>query len=322
MCDTLVATQAESVVFLDTLPLTSETLSKRAERKAVTKAQNQHLLSLNSTLHRQYERTNVCAETIYLHEHSATGETKISTNYCGKRWCTVCSANKTAELMNGYKKSIESLTDIHFVTLTIPSTTADFLKPTIKYMISNFSRIKDKFRKRGMVISGIRKIECNYNSDANTFNPHFHLIIENRATAVELVDQWLTTVSGTVSDAQDIQLADENTLMELFKYTSKSVVNSEFDAIAQDTINRAFVGIRAFQPFGKVKKCPTNEPILLDDGEPVIDDTKTIQGNYRIVQSYYWNQFICNWCTSDGVILRQTVIRPKYKKLLHDVGYG
>ncbi len=326
MCSTLALSPTDvgtnSDVFLDTLPITSEKLSKRAERKAVTKAQNQRLLQLKSILHQQYERTNRCSEIIYLHEHSTSKQTKLSTNYCGKRWCTVCNANKTAELINGYSESVKSLSDLHFVTLTVPSVKSQHLKLTIKSMIHQFARIKDTLRKKGTPLSGIRKIECNYNTEADTYNPHFHLIIEGRATSVALVDLWLSSVANTVSDAQDITIADESTLMELFKYTSKSIVNSEFDAIAQDNINRAFVRVRAFQSFGKVKKRPTNVQNDKDDVEPDIDDVVTLDGNYRIVSSYYWNPFLHNWQNSDGVTLQPTTIRPKVKKLLSKVEYG
>jgi hypothetical protein len=224
--------------------------------------------------------------------------------------------------MNGYSQSVKTLSDKHFVTLTVPAVKAQHLKLTIKSMIHQFGLIKDTLRKRGTPLSGIRKIECNYNAEADTYNPHFHLIIEGRSVSIELVDLWLTSVSGTVSDAQDIRIADDDTLMELFKYTSKSIVNSQFDAIAQDTINRAFTRIRAFQPFGKVKKAPTNVQSSLDDTEHVIEETNTLDGTYRIISSYYWNPFLRNWQNSDGVVLRETTISGKVEKLLSKVEYG
>lgn len=321
---------AESInaipVLLDTLPVTSEKLSKRAERKAVTKGQNKHLLALNSVLHKQYERTAQCAETIYLHEHTATGAQKVSTNYCGKRWCTVCAANKTAELMNGYSEPLKRLPDLHLLTLTVPSVTGEYLHATIKQMQSTFTKLKDSLRKKNIIISGIRKLECNFNPEEKTFNPHFHLVISGRIQSVEIIDQWLIRNPTAFSGAQNVKVADDDTLMELFKYVSKSIVSSEFDAIAQDTIYRAFVGIRAFQNFGLLKKCPTNDSNSLDDIDsdnddtelPVVD-TKTINGCYRIISSYYWNPFHLNWINSDGVSLHYTNIRPKVHELIKAV---
>jgi hypothetical protein len=189
-------------------------------------------------------------------------------------------------------------------------------------MIHQFAKIKDRLRKKGTPLSGGRRTECNHNPIVETFNPHFHVLVEGRAVAIALVEHWLSLVPGTVSDAQDIQVADNDTLMELFKYISKQVVSSQFDAKAQDTINRAFVGVRAFQPFGKVKKSSVTVATVADDDELVVEHNNSVQGEYRIISSYYWNPFLRNWQNSDGVVLSKTTIRAKVEKLLSKVEYG
>jgi hypothetical protein len=303
---------------LDTLQLTAQSLDKRASRKAVTKALIKPLLALNSTLQAQYERTDRCADGLYLKEHTITKDQKLFTNYCGKRWCSVCSAIKTGELMKGYFHAVESMQKPMFLTLTVVSVRENELKPTIKAMTKTFSQIKNLMRMRKTPINGIRKVESNVNVEAQTFNPHFHLIIDGEEEAKTVRQEWIDRNPDVNPDAQDLKEANSDTLNELFKYVQKSIVGKRFHAKEQDIINRAFLNVRAFQPFGNVRKASTTSDNDTNEEDIILDEDSTLQGEYRTITRFWWNQEIFNWVSYTGEILYDAKISTKARKA---VGY-
>ena len=48
-------------------------------------------------------------------------------------------------------------------------------------------------RGKGVKVIGIKSLECNFNPTRRTYNPHFHLIVPDKATAELLVNEWLIT---------------------------------------------------------------------------------------------------------------------------------
>lgn len=303
--------------YLDTLQVTAQNLDKRASRKAVTKALIKPLLALNSTLQAQYERTDRCADGLYLKEHTVSKEQKLFTNYCGKRWCSVCSAIKTGELIKGYFHAIEAMQEPMFLTLTVVSVEASELKPTIKAMQKTFRQITNVMRMRNTPLHGIRKVESNVNVQAQTFNPHFHLIIDGEAEAQTVRQQWIDRNEGVEAEAQKLITADEGSLNELFKYVQKSIVGKRFHAREQDAINRAFLNVRAFQPFGNVRKASTTSDIDVNDEHTVLDEGSTLQGEYRTIERFWWKQEIFNWVSYTGEILYDANISSKARKAVN-----
>lgn len=300
-----------SLAHLDKKPITLESCTKRAGRKAISKAQCTKLLQLDSPLREQYERSSRCNEILFLKQHIGTGKQKLTANYCGKRWCAVCSAKKTAEMISGYEHAFDEMLDPYFVTLTIVAVKEENLKQAIRQMPKTFAQCKDAMRKKGFSLYGIRKIESNYKPSAQTYNPHFHLIVDGRKEAIELVDQWYTRNDGVVYKAQEIKKADKNTLKELFKYTTKAVTGKDqkrFNAKAQDAIYRALLGVRTFQTFGSIKKKQRQiDPIE----QEMSSDT------WVTVKAYYWNQQQTNWKTyQTGETLHPVTLRASTKAII------
>jgi hypothetical protein len=173
--------------------------------------------------------------------------------------------------MNGYKDALAGLTDKHFVTLTVPNVPGHKLSGTIEAMNKALKLIRERMRKRGTPVIGIKKMECTYNYSRNDYHPHFHLIvagtpykgkikkdsgffIDGSFIAKNIIDSWLTEFPECSRDAQDSRPADDNSVMELFKYFSKLIVKTdkgrEFHPESLDIIFRAMKGKRVFQPMG------------------------------------------------------------------------
>jgi plasmid rolling circle replication initiator protein Rep len=301
---------------LDTVQLTDEKASKRAERKLLTQLQVQNLMQLDSPLHSAYERTYWCSSIIKHQRHTITKQERLITSFCGKRWCTVCGSIKTAEIMANYKQSLEQLSDGYFVTLTVVSVKGDELKSRLKAMNNTFKQIKNLFHKRKIPFDGFRKTECNHNAEAQTFNPHYHLIVNGKKQAKLLVDEWLKRNTGTKVWCQPITKVDKNSYIELFKYQFKAITTgAEFSPQAQDTIYRAFNGIRAFQPFGNVHKSPTNDDVSLEASEYGVESDSTLQGEWETLDIYIHNQYHCNWLNSEGKSVKTVTIRDKIHQM-------
>jgi hypothetical protein len=194
--------------------------------------------------------------------------------------------------MAGYEKALQEMAEPTFVTLTVPNVTADKLKETMQEMLADVRRIQDLRRKNKQpLIKCIRKLECTYNVDSNTYHPHFHFIVENWFQAYDLVDKWLHRHKDAVWEGQDIRPATKP--IELFKYFAKLTSKSKTDTItikgkkiirdewhypqALDVIFQSIEGTRIIQTMGGIKMVNDDlediEAIEMQEGEVEEDTT-------------------------------------------------
>lgn len=262
-------TNSDSVVpgpapCLDTLALGGTRLDppllKRARRKFIGNALAIKLASVpGSKLTKSYWNSYHCSSSL-LQE----GKT-ITSKYCNARWCPVCNAIRTAKLIRGYAEVIDAMVDRQFLTLTIPNVAAEDLSGAITQMIDTFRRIKDtrkKQKQRGTVdtqIVGLRKLEVTYNSVTNTYHPHFHLVVEGKEVGMWIMNEWLERYPQADRRGQDLRPADDDSVMELFKYvtklTSKAKGNKGLVYVnALDVIFTAMVGRQVFKAIGITKQ--------------------------------------------------------------------
>jgi plasmid rolling circle replication initiator protein Rep len=240
-----------------------ESLQKRAKCKYAQKDLLRHLIKLNTVYADKYDDTLQCSSTLI-----QNGD-KITSRYCGHRWCRICNRIRTAKLMNGYENALEAMKDPYFVTLTIRNVKIENLRSSIKDMIATMRKIQDLRRKKKLpLMQCIRKIECTYNPDTDTYHPHFHLIIDKENVANELLENWLKRYPEQAEIyGQDKKSAFDP--IELFKYFTKLTAKSKNDEKinvkgilihkeyhypeALDLIFRAIEGIRIIQPMGSIK---------------------------------------------------------------------
>jgi hypothetical protein len=138
----------------------------------------------------------------------------------------------------------------------------------MKKMIAGFQRINEKYRKRSqrkdsMRLTGIRSLECNFNSQRKTYNPHLHLIVASKEMAELLTTEWLAlwTSKWTNKSAQYSRPVTDlkKDLIETIKYGSKIFCeaggkNGKKDSTiyiaALYNIIEAMSGLRIFERFG------------------------------------------------------------------------
>lgn len=262
-------------------------LEKRARAKTLTDAVSKKLASLHSPLQKSYLSSLACASVL----------TQVSDNftamYCNQRWCTVCARNRTAILINGYVKQLDQLPAKYFVTLTLPSCTEQFLSKTVKDMHKAITLINRRIRERDQIkFQGLRKFECTYNVDENTFHPHFHLIVDSATVGHAFCEYWLNHFPNALRGLQVSKVATEGSVKELFKYFTKVISKSKKDnrtvviTPALDKIFRAIKGKRTFQPMGIKKvsdKLPKEQTFRLLD-------IRQNQAVYRFIGSDWVDQ--------------------------------
>lgn len=292
----------------------NQRLKKRARRKylntslslALVRASEQNA---KGELTNQYWQTYHCAKVL-----RGDGTGKIVGRYCGKRWCMVCNAIRAAQNTATYAPIIDTWQDVYFVTLTVPNVSGDELREAISGMFRTFTRIKDRLRKRGQRggqrFKGLRKLETTYNPIFDDYHPHFHVLVEGKEVAEDLLSAWLDTYPEAVRKAQDIRKADEGAKTELFKYFTKVLTKTPdgetaIYADAMDIIFNAVSGMRIFQPFGfKAAKEMT--------------EAGTFEINQADVnQVFEWQDEIHDWVdTETGELLTDYTPGDKFRKVV------
>ena len=235
---------------------------KRAKAKYAQSTLVRHLMKLDSPYKDKYEDTMLCSGIL-----QQQGD-KIQSRYCKHRWCRICNRIRTGKLINGYQEALNNMNDKQFVTLTVKNVPAENLRSTIEKMIKDFRLIQELRRKKKQkAFNCIRKLECTYNPDSNTYHPHIHVIIEGFRAGSELIFAWLKRNEDSSIKGQDQKKCYD--AIELFKYFAKLTSKSKSDTKyykgkkiiqeewhypeALDIIFRAIEGLRIIQPMGNIK---------------------------------------------------------------------
>ena len=287
-------------------------LRKRAVAKYVTNEIIFPLIDLDSPLKKSYWSTFHCANVLL-----QDGE-KITGKYCNNRWCIVCNRIRTAKMINGYLPVIrKEIPEPYFTTLTVPNVPGSELRSTIRGMIKTTIKINDTFRhRRDFRLKGIRKLECTFNRDTSEFHPHLHFLENTGKAGNELINAWLDSYPEADPSAQNIRPADQNSLIEIFKYSTKfwtkkevtkseGIVNFKINPYALDVIFKAMYRIRVFQVMG-IKKLVLNEDI--DEIQ-----AQEIEGLKKDIDVWVWEHELSDWVNSSGEFLTGSKANERYK---------
>lgn len=251
----------------------------------------------------------------------------VTGRYCKNRLCLVCNSIRQAKNMNDYSPVIDKWGDVvYMVTLTIPNMESKNLADSIKFMVDTFALIKRKYRKRHVrgtqeKFVGIKKIECTYNAKADTYHPHFHILVKGKEMSNLLLADWLeaTKGRGTLRKAQDVRKADFGSSMELFKYMTKIVSTSQSGkklvyAKALIHIFSSLQGVRTFDRFG------FNLPKSEADRKEVESELLEIDVDGTPNDSYTWVQSVGDWCSGvTGELLSNHKPSESLKELTRNI---
>lgn len=252
-------------------------LLNRAKRKVITRSLIYALVDIAKQrgdlgVMRSYWNTYHCQNNLISHKNRIYGK------YCKNRICTICNANRKADFINRYYPTISQWKEMYFVTLTVKSVKEDKLRLMVSKVLQGFNLVRkrcDKRYQRGVSFKmiGLKSLECNFNPATKTYNPHLHIIVPYKETAVLLKDEWLKQwkherIIYASPKAQHIRKVEDvkRDLSEIIKYGSKIFTEPDINkktknaykstlppiiyAKALDTILMAMKGKRLTERFG------------------------------------------------------------------------
>jgi len=289
-------------------PLTP--LQKRARSKWFSQIIINALLQIDdSDLYDYYKNASECNHTL-----EQKGK-KLKSKFCNTRVCNICNRVRTAKLMNGYILQFSQFDKLEFTTLTRPNVKESELRKEIELLIKKSSNIIRIIReKRKIDISGIRKIEITYNPITNTYHPHLHILSNGYGNII--IELWLKQNPEANIKGQHTTEATQESLNELFKYSTKFLNKSpnkaEMDLYVRplDKIMIALYKKRTFQPFGKIKKIKedpedhnTKMVLISQEHDELNDD-----------EFYYWLwDYDCDWEELISLKKLTNYKKPNYK---------
>jgi len=258
--------------------INNPSLVSRAKRKVITQKMTLALIDVAKEKGDD-ERVKAYWNAYHCQNKVIISENRLYGNYCKNRFCTVCCAIRKADTINRYYPIISQWPDVHFVTLTVKACKAQDLDKRIWRMFRAFELIHNRCKKReqrsnGVKLIGIKSLECNFNPEKKTYNPHYHIIVPSREIADLLVEEWIKQwrptgklaykYKYTSPKAQKISKVTnlEHSLIETIKYGSKIFTEPDLNkkskqpirpmiyAYALDNILVAMKGKRIFERFG------------------------------------------------------------------------
>ncbi|TWP27366.1 hypothetical protein ETU09_07945 [Apibacter muscae] len=254
-------------------------LQGRAKRKLITQKMMLNLIDLSKSKE-DYQRQKSYWNSFHCQNKMVSSQGRIYGKYCKNRFCTVCSAIRKADIINRYYPTLKTWKEPHFLTLTVKAVKINSLSKWINGMFRAFSLILNKYKKRyqrgkAIPLVGIKSLECNFNPQRKTYNPHFHIITANKEIAEILKQEWLQiwkykdhpekiVVSPKAQFIRKVENLERD-LIEVIKYGSKIFTEpdikrkskKEKNSLAPmiyiqalDSIFRAMKGKRIFERFG------------------------------------------------------------------------
>ena len=183
-------------------------------------------------------RLLLCANFLLFLKSDAGNYKLRRANLCGNRFCPICSwveakrnAFKILELIM-YVREIEKK-ELVFMTLTVPNCKGEDLTVTIDKLNKSFKRLMETKRFKNICLGYIRKLEITYNEEANTYHPHFHIIMavnksyftsRDYLKILDLLELWRKATkdnSITQVDLKKVRMGSIKEVMEIATYTTK-----------------------------------------------------------------------------------------------------
>lgn len=174
------------------------------------------------------------------------GHSHVFPNYCGDRFCPVCSAGRRVraryKLQETLKKqpSANALT-WRLITLTIRKG-ADCRAQCDK-LIKSFRKLRSTSWWKHLIKGGIAVIEVT--GRPNAWHVHLHMIAYGYFVPKgELSRRWEKVADGFIVDAKFIPHT------ALVYYVTKYITKSDVPDFCRQEVNKALKGRRLYQPFG------------------------------------------------------------------------
>lgn len=160
--------------------------------------------------------------------------------FCNNRFCPMCSWRKARKdgyllllLFSIVQKVMKK--ELIFLTLTAPNVEGEELKNEINDFNNSFKRLSNTKDFKSICKGYIRKLEVTYNSEKNSYHPHFHVVIavnksyftdtKSYINQKKWLDMWRVAKRDktiTQVDVRKAKLDDMKGVYEMATYSAKA----------------------------------------------------------------------------------------------------
>jgi plasmid rolling circle replication initiator protein Rep len=192
---------------------------------------------------RKLESVYCCGHELIFAVDAEGNKSLYKAYFCKDKLCPLCAWRKSLKMF----AQISTITDhilqdkkveFLFVTLTIRNVTGEKLSETISQLIKAYSYVVGKSKTfapaqklKKNLLGSMRAIEITYNSEADTYHPHIHAILEVKPTYFkkdyvkkdELIEMWQKALGVDYRPSIDVRRIDNNAkaIAETAKYPVK-----------------------------------------------------------------------------------------------------
>jgi len=281
--------------------LKKPTQKKREQFKFISLMLNNPLVKVKNL---NVGRLRVCGDYLLFLKSEKGGYRLKKANLCENRFCPLCSsirARKNAvillELLE-YAREIEKKEFI-FLTLTAPNVTGEKLEAEIKDFNNSFKKFVASKEITKICKGYIRKLEVTYNSEANTYHPHFHIIFavnksyfrsSDYLSVKKLLELWKKFKKDETITQVDIAKVRMNSIKEVLEMATYSAKASDLYDNGQEVFNTFYGALRGKQEitfggiFTELKK-------MRDDGELVTENIESLKQLQEIAIKKVWHKW-------------------------------
>ena len=222
-------------------------------------------------------------------------------NSCNNRFCPMCAYRKARK--DGLKHMImtkklkkDNKYAFLFLTLIAPSVPGEELENEIKSYAAAFNRfvLFKEFQK--INLGYIRKLEITYNSEKNTYHPHYHLILcvnksyfksRDYIKQKKWLEMWKIAKRDMTITQVDVRKADKNSFLEIAKYAAK---DSDY-LLNQNVFDVFYKSLKGKKilTYNRIFKDLSKE---YDDGKlDYLKDVDTTDYIYKLVFQWLGNEY-------------------------------
>ena len=292
-----------------------EKLQSRARRVAVSKplASSLSFVTNDRRMKKQYNRTYFqCGQQM------VQNDGKITSWWCGYRWCVSCAVHRVARMYAAYGDEISGWDEKFFVTLTAPNVKGVSLRGELQRYGKLWRACYKQIRKQGIEFVSVRSVEVTYNEKRDDFHPHMHCIVKGERAAQALMDHWMKRNPEASRNAQDLRQADDGSIQEVFKYAAKLTIRrkGKIDPIPPnklDIIYQAMSGLRMWSAVG-IKSAIK---VQLDDEKLELQSTQEAFKRVDEFIGWDWMQSIRDWVDLEtGEVLSEYIPSERAEKFI------
>lgn len=226
----------------------------------------------------------------------------VSGLFCRLRWCPVCQWRKSRLL---FRQNIlvydwicqQSKHYFQFLTITVPNVPLSDLRSTCRKMSACWNKFLTYAGRKGFNFDGgYKALEITYNAVADTFHPHYHVILSTPAgiwlpSSFEFTDLWSDCYGcPCVTDLHSVRSAPGqagSAVAEVSKYIVKYKSFDGFDWSRFPDLFSSVSGLRFTSSFGIWKKA--RKVLDLPDIETcdLLEDPSD-----AVTYSFHWDELL------------------------------